>query len=149
MTMEGWQVWIIIGIICFIFEVMTTGFYLAGFGISCFSAGAASYFDLSFNLQLLTFSLSVLVLFFGVRPFFVKYIYRRGEKHSFGVQALIGKTGIVTETIRNAENSGRVNVGGESWKALSETGEIIETNKMVIVKRFEGVTLYVEKTKDT
>lgn len=143
--MEVWQVWIIIGIICFILEVMTPGFYLAGFGIACFAASIASYANLSFNLQLLTFTFSVLVLFFGVRPFFVKYIYRRGEKRSFGVQALIGKTGIVTETIRNAEDCGRVKVGGENWKALSETGETIEKNETVIVKQFEGVTLYVEK----
>ncbi|HLC16560.1 MAG TPA: NfeD family protein [Thermodesulfovibrionia bacterium] len=143
--MEGWQVWIIFGIVLLILEVITSGFYLAGFGIACFGASVAAYLDGSFNVQLLTFSMSVIALFFGVRPFFVQYVYRRADKRSFGVKALIGQTAIVTESINNAKNIGRVQVGGESWKALADTDQIIEADEMVLVKRFEGVTLFVVK----
>jgi membrane protein implicated in regulation of membrane protease activity len=61
------------------------------------------------------------------------------------VEALIGKTGRVTEAINEDLNSGRVVVGGDDWRAVTQDGSVIEKNSKVEVVRVEGSKVYVRK----
>ena len=143
--MEMWHLWVIAGIVMFVLEIFTPVFIEASFGVGCFAAAIAAIAGVDFKLQLLVFAITVLAVFFGVRPFFQRYVVRYSEPRKTGVEALIGRTCKVIETINNVENTGRVQIGGETWKASSENGETIEAGETVIVKRIEGVTAYVIK----
>ena len=52
---------------------------------------------------------------------------------------------MVTETIDNALESGRVMVDGLSWKARASDNTVLEAGTRVQVKEIHGVTLTVEK----
>ena len=47
------------------------------------------------------------------------------------------------EPIINVENTGRVKIGSESWRARSETDVIIEAGELVVVSSVKGSTLIV------
>lgn len=142
--MEHWQYWIITGIILFAIEIYTPGFVLASFGIACMFSGLAAALGFSISVQLSVFAAGSIFVFVTMRPFVKKFLYNN-EKLATGTNALIGKTGKVTDRISNRDNAGRINVGGESWKACSDTDEAIEVGEIVEIKGISGVTLKVIK----
>jgi membrane-bound serine protease (ClpP class) len=62
----------------------------------------------------------------------------------FGREELIGKTAVVRATL-NPE--GMVLYKGERWTAISESGEV-KIGEEVVIKRMDGLTLYVVKKQD-
>jgi membrane protein implicated in regulation of membrane protease activity len=137
-----WHLYVIVAIMLFISETLTPGFVLASFGIGClFSALAAGlHFDL--KVQITGFIVGTLIAFFGVRPFFSRYCYKSSHNVRTNIDALVGQRGHVTERI--VENSGRVTIGGDDWKAVSADDITIEEGKPVEVVRVEGTKVYVK-----
>ena len=70
------------------------------------------------------------------------------DQRKTGVNAFIGNNYKVTENIDNSENSGRVQIGSESWRARTENDESIELGEMIKVKKVEGSTLIVTTTEN-
>jgi membrane-bound ClpP family serine protease len=68
-------------------------------------------------------------------------IHRR--QATTGREELIGKTATVKETLNP---QGMVFFKGERWSAISEDGEI-QVGEEVIIKRLDGLTLYVIRKK--
>ena len=96
MNLAIWHVWVIVGILFFIGEIFTPGFFLACLGIACLGSGIASAFGLAIGSQVLVFSITTLAVFFGIRPFFLKYLHSPGTKVETNVKALVGKTDLVS-----------------------------------------------------
>jgi membrane protein implicated in regulation of membrane protease activity len=67
-----------------------------------------------------------------------------GSELRTGVDALLGKTGIVTERI-GPGGAGRVKVDGEDWRGASSDATVIEPGTQVTVIQVDGTTLMVEK----
>ncbi len=143
--MEGYHYWLILGIILFIGEIFTPGFLLACLGIGAFVAGLAAFFQVSLTGQILWFSVATLIVFFGIRPFIMKFLNRFEDQTKIGIDALVGRDGIVTEKIIAEKQLGRVKIGGEDWKAKSSDGSDIEVQTAVIITGIEGATAYVER----
>ena len=53
------------------------------------------------------------------------------------------KEGIVTESIDNLAEKGKVKLGGMEWTARSANGEKIEKDAVIVVKEVSGVKLIV------
>ncbi|MFZ2446549.1 MAG: NfeD family protein [Syntrophobacteraceae bacterium] len=138
-----WHLWVIAAIMLFIAEMLVPTFVLASFGIGCLVSSLVSAFGLGLKVQIAAFMLGTLGAFFGVRPFFTKYCYKASPGIKTNVEALIGKTGRVTETIDEL-GSGRVLVGGDDWKAVAIDGSLIEKNAKVEVVKVEGAKIYVK-----
>ena len=141
--MEAQHYWLVSGIILMIAEIFTPGFFLASLGIGALSGGLSAYLGLEFTFQLAVFSIVTMAVFFGLRPFYIKFLYRSDTQLETGVKAFIGNTYKVTERIINVENTGRVKIGSESWRARSETDVIIEAGELVVVSNVKGSTLIV------
>ena len=141
--MEAHHYWLISGIIFMIAEMFTPGFFLASFGIGAFGGSLFAYWGHEFTIQLLVFSIVTMAVFFGIRPFYMRFLFRSNDARETGVRAYIGNTYKVTETIRNMEDTGRVKIGSESWRAKSEADAIIEAGELVVVSKVEGSTVIV------
>jgi len=141
--MEMHHYWIILGIILMIAEIFTPGFLLASFGIGAFGMSLFAYLDYTLKIQLLAFAIVTMVVFFGIRPLYLKYFHRFDDQRETGMNAYIGKTYKVTEPINNIENTGRVQIGSESWRVRSEKDELIELGELIKVLKVEGSTLFV------
>ncbi|MCD6379248.1 NfeD family protein [bacterium] len=143
--MNLWLIWVVVAVVLFILEIFTPAFVLACFGIGCLVAGLAAYFSAGVVIQVVTFSLFTVVVFFGIRPFVLKFLFRRKLDIKTNVDALAGKSGFVIEKIAAGENTGRVNVQGEDWRGVSIDDTVIEKGEKIIVKSVEGTKLFVEK----
>jgi len=142
--MEIWHVWIIVSIALFIAEIFTPGFVLACFGIACLISGLVSFFELGFKIQIITFSVSTLIVFFGIRPLFLRHFYSSQGKTKTNVDALVDKAGLVLEKIDPAVSKGRVMVGGENWRGISVDEAVIEPGEKIVVVGVEGTKLLVK-----
>jgi membrane-bound serine protease (ClpP class) len=60
-------------------------------------------------------------------------------------QEIAATLGEVAVAVTALDPSGTVNVLGEEWSAVSETGEAIEEGESVLVTETEGLTLHVER----
>lgn len=142
-SIELWHVWIVVGIVLFIAEIFVPAFLMGSLGIGAWAAAIAAGAGASFTGQILAFILTMVVVFFMVRPFFNKTLARFDQPVKTGVQALIGRDALVIEPIDNVTNRGRVKIGGETWKAQSANGQPIPDGTTVVVNRMEGVTVFV------
>lgn len=90
----------------------------------------------------LFFAVSVILLLL-LRPMLKKYL----NPHLVPTNAdrNIGMTAVVVEAIDNLHATGRVKVDGKDWAARSEDGKPIAQGEKVVVRRIEGVRLYVER----
>jgi membrane protein implicated in regulation of membrane protease activity len=143
--MEVWQILVTLGIIAFIAEIFTAGFISGSVGIGFFFAAAGSYFDLELKWLILLFSLGVALTYFLIRPVILKIGYRNSVKTNR--DALIGRTGIVTEEIDNRQDKGRVKVDGDDWKARVAGEEVIPAGANVKIIAIESIVLIVEPLK--
>ena len=73
-------------------------------------------------------------------------LFKKSPTRLSNTDAIIGKTGVVKTRIQTPKK-GLVKVQGEDWTASSLTEEVIEEGEIIIVRKIEGVTLYVEKTE--
>ena len=147
MGIEVWHIWVIIALVLFIIEIFIPTILPACFAIGCIFAGVVSAFDYGIKIQLIAFSIGALVAFFGVRPFVLKFFYRK--KRETNVDALIGKVGRVTETINVSKNEGRIVVEGDDWKAETEGDEIVNAGEKVEVIQVNSTILIVKPIKQT
>jgi len=144
---SDWQVWIVLSALLLVAEMFAPGFWLASIAVGCLAAGIAGLLPIGLLGQVLVFAGSSLASLFGLRPVLVRrFLHARGMEVRTNVEALLGKSGVVTKRIDPVTRVGRVVVDGEDWRgALVEGGGVIEPGTRVIVVQVDGSTLVVEK----
>ena len=143
--MQAWHIWIILGIAFFIIEIFTPAFFFASLGVGAFAAAIAAFYPVSFTLQIVCLTLGTFVVFLGIRPLINQLQRTRSDQRKIGIQALVGETALVIETIDPSGHSGRVKLKGEDWKAAAVDGDMIADGSRVAVEKIEGVTAYVRR----
>lgn len=143
MTTITW--WFILFILSVLFELTSPGFFFF-LSLACGAAvaGGSSLLDIGLTAQFIVFIISSLAAFFLL----VRYVRKtsRDTLHSSNVYALVGKQGVVTETIAPC-HKGWVKVEGELWAALSKE-ETIHAGMVVEVLSTSGSHVIVKKIKD-
>lgn len=134
--------WIAVLVAAVVVEALTNDFVAIWFFPAAVVSMVLSLFDTSPWLQLILFLSIGLVLVAATRPFCRKFLATKGEKTN--VDAMVGKTCLVTEEIRNIDEVGEVKLGGLCWSARSADGRVIAVGEQVIVKEVQGVKLIVE-----
>ena len=125
-------------------EVATTGALVSiWLGIGSLFAMFCAIGETPLWVQLLVFVVSSTVMLIVTRPFVKKVL--AVKKVNTNADRTIGEIGLVTETIDNTLESGRVMVDGLSWKARASDDSVLEAGTRVQVKEIHGVTLTVEK----
>ena len=145
MVWENWQLWLAAGLALMVLEVFVPGFVLACLGLGSFGAAIAAYIDFSFEAQLVTAALTALVAFVFLRPFALKIGFNGSERLS-GVDALLGRECIVTESFDAQSGLGRCKVDGDDWRAElmnREQADAAKTGQIVIINQVQSNTLIV------
>src|SRR5437016_11704713 len=125
--MQGWLLWFLLAIALFVGEMFTAGFWLACLAVGAAVAGIVGLIPgLGFVPQGLAFALSSIASMAGLRPRLMHYFQLGpGSELRTGVDALLGKTGILTERI-GPGLPGRVKVEGEDWRGASSDATVLE-----------------------
>ena len=137
-----WQFWLIISGICLIIESFTLGFFVFWFSIGALLALIVSLFTTNIVIQSVVFVVSSTMLLLLTKPLIKKFVKTPKTKPT-NVYSIIGKEGIVLETIDNINGTGKVKVNGELWSAISDSN--IEKDEKIKVISVNGVKLKVEK----
>jgi membrane protein implicated in regulation of membrane protease activity len=141
--MEEWHILVTIGIVAFIVEIFTAGFVAGSVGIGFFVSAIGNYFGLEPKWQIFLFAVGVILTYFLISPIIIKYGYK-DSKVKTNKDALIDRTGIVTQEINPLKNTGRVSIDGDDWKALTKTNETIKEGTVVKIVAIDSIILFVE-----
>ena len=147
-SIESWQVWLIVAVCFLVVEMFSVSFVFLCFCIGCLGGTVLAYLGLPFGWHLFGFSAITLLSFFTIRPFMLKYAYRKSHNVKINVDALEGSIGRVVETIDEKENTGRIFVNGDDWRARCENEEVIPVSEKVEVIRVDSTTLIVKHIKN-
>ncbi len=138
-----WQMWAVVAVLCLIIELFTVGFFIACFAVGALFALLTSFF-FGIYVQLSVFIVVSGVSIFMVRPMALKYLRREGGDCKTNADALIGRNGVVSQTIE-AGGYGRVVVGGDDWKAEADGSEELPEGTRVTVIGRESIIVKVTK----
>jgi membrane protein implicated in regulation of membrane protease activity len=145
--MSSWQVWFISAVLLLVAEMFTGGLWLLCVAVGCAAAGLTGLFPVTGLIgQTIVFAATSLLSLVGLRPALVRrLLHAGGSELRSGVDALLGKTGYVTERIEPGARPGRVTVEGEDWRGASLDDTVLEPGTRVMVIQVDGTTLIVEK----
>lgn len=143
--------WIAIGVVCLIGEVVLPSFGLVFAGGAAFLTAAVAAIYPGWEVQTAIFAVSVLGSLYFLRPLALKRFHKNSGQMLSRTEALIGQTGRVTERLIPTGETGRVVVNGQDWAARvadSSDIETVEIGAAVIVVGADGIVLHV-KLKET
>ena len=135
-----------IAAILIIGEMFTAGFFLMWFGIGAAVAGILAILGLNAAWQWGAFVVVSGVLFLISRGFAEKVTKK--QPPGIGADRFIGKRGVVLEEIDNINNTGRVRIDKEEWRADSISDDIkLPEGILVEVVKLDGTHLVVKKVE--
>lgn len=142
-----WGIWLGLVVLFLIMEANTVSMTTLWFAVGALAALITSALGGQLWLQMVVFLGVSGLLLALLRSFVCRYFTPRLAKTN--VDAIIGQTGRVVESIDNTDGHGRVKLGGMEWTARSEAGEVIPEGTLVTVCRVEGVKVFVTPVKET
>lgn len=139
----GWAavLWFILIVVFLAMESSTVSLVSIWFAAGSLVAMLAALLGAEIWLQIVLFVAVSVLLLASLRSVVKKFITPKLVKTN--VDAVVGKTGPVLETVDNIQGTGRVKLGGMEWSARSTAGASIEEGTLVKVDRVEGVKVFV------
>lgn len=141
--MQPWHLWTIAGLLLLILEMLTPAFFFASFAVAALITAPLAASGMGTTSQLATFAGISVLCMAAVRPFFVKFIYRRSDPSPVNVHALIGQSASVVDAIGSGDEPGRVKVGSEEWRAINALGDPLPPGTRVEIIGVSSATLTV------
>ena len=136
--MEPWVIWIIVGALFVVAEIFTASFFAGPIGFGCIVAAILAEQEASAAVQFGSFIVTTVVMLLAIRPVVIKMMHGKSDEQVSGIETYVGKQGMITETIDSQAGTGRIKIGGESWRAISDKDIIIEEESLATVVRIEG-----------
>ena len=139
-----WTLWAVLAMVCLVLELSSGDFYITCFGIGAVCALVASLFALPFWAQVVIFAVFSVLSIYCIRPHLVHMLDAKGGQRKSNADAIIGRVGKVTETIK-AGDYGRMKLDGDDWKAESDETEDLPVGTKVRIIGRESIIVKVEK----
>ncbi len=130
-----WLIWFLSAIVLIVAEMFTPGFWLACLAVGCVAAGLVGLIPFAgLTLETVAFAATSLASMIGLRPLMLRrFQLGPGGGVRTGVDALLGKRGVVLERIDPVSRQGRVKVDGEDWRGASVDDMPIEVGARITV----------------
>lgn len=138
-VLMSWEFWTVTSGLLLLGELLTASFLLCAFVPGTVVAAILAAFGIGMNGQLWGFIIGTLFGLVVLRPILVEKANQGGEPSN--VDALIGQSGVVTESITSS-TPGRVKIRSEEWRATA--GDDLESGTHVSVVRVEGNAVHVQ-----
>ena len=138
-----WLMWTLIGVLGLILELTSGDFFIMCFAIGAFITALVAALVPSITVQIIVFAVASLLCLLFVRPVALKYFHRKDPNRNSNVDAMVGRKGVVTDSIE-AGGYGRVKIDGDSWKARSHDGEAIADRTRVEVTAIDSLIITVK-----
>ncbi len=136
-------IWLALLILFAVAEALTVGLVSVWFAAGALVALLSTFFTGNIWVQIFLFLAVSLAAMVILRPLARRYVLPTVVPTN--ADRVIGREAVVTEAIDNLNGKGAVVVFGVAWTARSEDGAPIPEAATVVVKRIEGVKLFVER----
>lgn len=133
--------WLALLIVFGLVEAATVGLVSIWFAAGSLAALLSTFFTDNIWTQIAIFLAVSAATLAVVRPLAHKFL--TPKQVATNADRVIGRNAVVVEEIDNLKGCGAVSVGGITWTARSDSGEIIPAGETVKALRIEGVTLFV------
>ena len=140
---EVWWVWMAVGIGLAVIELVVPGVFILPFTLGAVTAGMLAYAGHGTAVQWTAFG----AISGGLLPLALVITRRIMKKipPPVGSNRVIGMRGPVTIAVDNHKNKGYVRLGGELWRAESESGADIPEGTVVEVTAVRGIRVVVRE----
>ena len=135
-----WQIWAVVAIVCLILELSSGDFFIICFSIGAVFSVIGAAVGLNIYWQLLIFAVCSLLSVLFVRPVALRYLHKNEPNKPSNADALLGRTGRVTEAIK-AGGNGYVQIDGDMWRAVSQTDIAVGETVRVIGRESTIITV--------
>ncbi|MHA6625333.1 NfeD family protein [Pseudonocardia sichuanensis] len=135
-------IWLILGVVLVVAEVLSGEFVLLMLGGGALAAGGVSLIVGGPVVGGIVFAVVSVLLLLAVRPALRKRLDRGVDPAVMHHEALLGSTAVVVARVDG--HGGRVKIGGDLWSARTSEGhEPIEPGARVTVLTISGATAVV------
>ena len=139
----GWvAMWLIAAGVLAIGEMVTAGFFLLPFAAGAAVAGILALLSVNVAVQIITFVVVSVLALWLLQRFAKRDIH--GELLPVGAARYIGSSAVVIEPVSRLQ-SGRVKMGSEDWRAITDSNDEIPVGAEVRVVEVRGARLVVEQ----
>lgn len=140
-------VWTIVLIAALIVEGASFALVAIWFAAGALGALIAAGLGAPFFVQLIVFIAMAVIMLIFTRPLLKKLFPNKFIPTNSELE--IGKTAVVIEAIDNATGKGRVRLSGVNWAAVSENGEDIPVDEIVVVKEIRSAKVVVARNSES
>ena len=140
-------VWTVVLIAALIVEGATFALVAIWFAAGALGALVAAGLGAPLFVQLIVFTVLAVVMLIFTRPLLKKLFPNKFIPTNSELE--IGKTAVVIDAIDNATGKGRVRLGGVNWAAISENGEDIPEDEIVVVKEIRSAKVVVARNSES
>ena len=138
-----WQIWAVVAVVCLILELSSGDFFIICFSIGAVFAIIGAIVGLNVYWQIFIFAVFSLLSVLFVRPVALRWLHKNDPNRASNADALIGRTGKVTEAVPVGGN-GYIQIDGDLWKAVSSSSTDIPVGTTVRVVGRESTIVSVE-----
>ena len=135
-----WQIWAVVAVVCLILELSSGDFFIICFSIGAVFAIIGAIVGLNVYWQIFIFAVFSLLSVLFVRPVALRWLHKNDPNRASNADALIGRTGKVTEAI-NVNEPGYVQIDGDLWKAVSTADIPVGTTVRVVGRESTIITV--------
>ena len=135
-----WQTWAVVAVICLILELTAGDFFIICFSIGAVFALISAVVGLNIYWQLFIFAVFSLLSVLFVRPVALRYLHKNEPNKPSNADALLGRTGRVTEAIKPGQN-GYVQIDGDMWRAVSAEEIPVGTTVRIVGRESTIITV--------
>ncbi len=136
-------IWLALAVVFVLLEIASPAFLFICFTAGALIAALSTVVTDSYLVQALVFAVFSVIAIPISRPL-ANRMSRKKTARVANVDALVGKTAFVEETIDAAANTGIVRIGPEKWRAVAEN--TIENGKTVVITKIDGATATVKES---
>lgn len=140
-------VWTIVLIAALIVEGASFALVAIWFAAGALAALVAAGLGAPFFVQLIVFIAMAVIMLIFTRPLLKKLFPNKFIPTNSELE--IGKTAVVIEAIDNATGKGRVRLSGVNWAAVSENGQDISVDEIVVVKEIRSAKVVVARSSES
>lgn len=139
--------WLVIILICIFAEIHTNAFIAIFVGAGAIIPFFLALASVPFAVQTVLWLVISAALLFALRPAVMHRFHHRSilDLSAPSHSSMTNLTGFVEDSVGDEGHPGKVKIKGESWKAVTESGETIPDGTQVIVKKSYGTTLWVDR----
>ena len=143
MPLDPKTIWLLAGVLLILLEFFAPGVIIVFFGVGAVITSLTTWADWTPGLgsQVTVFSISSLVLLFGLRRFVKKWFVGTSRDLNGPDDDFIGREARVISSLPGQGGPGKVEIKGANWNARSEVP--VPAGATVIIERREGLTFHV------